>query len=563
MKKFNIITKGIVGACVLMLSLASCNDFLEEKLFDRYAKENYFTNVDMLDMGVLGIYKAMQMNLTYGQSMLGFDNDTDITFINGVGFGSGNAYRDIGHYFYTASQSQFASYWQYMYEGIERANVILENYEQVPANNDSDRAKIRKLVAEARFLRGFYHFELTRFFGAVPLKTTASDLSQDDQLPRTPLNVLYDQITTDISQAAADLPWWNDPGVANDCRVHKGAALGILARVWLTRGGYSLDPQGQMMRPENYREYYQKVLDVTQTILTEGQGKHALNPSYEQIFKNHCLFVSDPSESMFEIDMYHAATQSTQSVTGSWNVVACAEKGTKYNRANSFVKCSKFLQEKFDVSDLRRDVSVGTYEIKTDGSQSQIEVKESQKWSSRKWTREWQESAPQWLDMNYTAVNYVLLRYSDVLLMRAEALNEIDGGAGDGERDKLVNMVRRRGYGLDIYTASSIDMPANLDQNAFLEYLYDERAREFSFESSLRRLDLYRWNKYYDKLQEVNEWCKVNEDVQVNFNLSAAITATGVYYVPCANFIHGVHELYPIPTREMRENKALVQNNGY
>ncbi|GHV00487.1 membrane protein [Bacteroidia bacterium] len=547
---------------IIALSLAavaaaavSCSDFLDEKLYNRYDKSNYFSSIANLDMAVQGVYGDLQRRFTYGQAFIAYDNDTDVSFIDGIAVNSGNGWRDIAHYYIKNDADYIEQTWQLLYSGIEKANVVLENYRRVPTASEDDRKKADRLAAEAKFLRGLYHFDLVRFYGDVPLKTTASDLGQNAKITRTPRADVYAQIVTDMTEAIADLPWWNETGVANDGRVHKGAAMGMLARVQLYRGGYSLYPDGTRRRPDNYKDYYQAVLDITSELI--ASGRHELNPSFEAIFRNHCLCTFEPKESMFEVDFVYASNVVTErgGYVGSWNALYTAQG--VYGRANAFIRTFKKFYDKFEAADLRRDVSIGAYQVTAVGARTAIANENSEQWGLGKWRREWQDPVQQLLNQNNTSLNYVLLRYSDVLLMRAEALNEINEGAdASGERDKLVDQVRRRGYGKQIDAPDpTVDITAGMSKDDFLAYLQDERARELCFESTTRRMDLIRWNILGDKLKEAYDWCEDPANKGINVTLD---------FVGWTNFTVNCNELYPIPAREIRENPTLVPNNpGY
>ena len=142
------------------------------------------------------------------------------------------------------------------------------------------------------------------------------------------------------------------------------------------------------------------------------------------------------------------------------------------------------------------------------------------------------------VDNNYTNINWYVLRYSDVLLLYAEALNEVNEGP-TAEAYEAVNMVRRRGFGLDVTTASAdADLDAGLSYEEFQKAVRDERAWELAGEGH-RRQDLIRWGIYYDTVMDTYQ------------NLGSWHVNGYVYYLGGEYTIEGKHELLPIPQREV------------
>lgn len=527
---------------LLAIAVAACD--LSENPYGQYSATSLYTSVKMLDLAVLNTYSSLQNRSTYGEVLfVAFDNDTDLSHFLGAGASSG--YRGIGHYTIDANFPEIENFWRVCYVGINSTNEVLANIDNVPTNTPSDISVKAKLKAELKFLRAIYYFDLVRYFGDVPLKLNTSILGDDFQLPRTPKAEVYSQIVKDLEEAITDLPW-NDQTSPNE-RATKNAAMGMLARIQLFRGGYSLYQDRTRKRPENYLEYYKEVLKWTDELIKSG--KHRLNPNYEQIFIDQCKSVLDLKENLFEIDLVSIPGVLSNGFIGTSNGIS-ATAGV-YARCSPWTRTHGFAYSKFATGDLRRDVSIATYSLNSLGVKIPIAPEKSYDWSAGKWNRIYQ-TADQFIAPTMTNINFVVLRYSDVLLMRAEALNEINGSP-TSEAYELVNQVRRRGYGKVLNTPNpSIDMPTGLSKQQFLNYIQDERARELMFEGGIRRLDLIRWNALGDKIKEVVDFQTKNPTLLGKYNFSAP-----QFFTP------NQHELYPIPLRELRENRKLVQNPGY
>lgn len=181
-----------------MLFSTSCQDLLKEQPDSYYEKENFFQAVSNAEMAVTGIYDVMAKLDHYGQYEMAMPCSDDTYFIDGTG--SDNTRRDIAHYTISSSNDWIESVWQYKYQGIDRANYAIQGIEQMPeyAANDS---RVIPLVAQARFLRAFFSFDLVRYFGDVPFKTTYTANHEDAFQPRSNREIIYDQIIADLDYA--------------------------------------------------------------------------------------------------------------------------------------------------------------------------------------------------------------------------------------------------------------------------------------------------------------------------------------------------------------------------
>ena len=166
-----------------------------------------------------------------------------------------------------------------------------------------------------------------------------------------------------------------------------------------------------------------------------------------------------------------------------------------------------------------------------------------------KWRREYEVQTPK--DRVVSPQNFPILRYSDVLLMIAEAENEIHGGP-TAEAYDAINQVRRRAYGLMLSNPPQpevdADLPEGLSKDEFFQEIINERAREFCFEA-MRRPDYIRWGNFVDRMKEYKNWALSNGAV--------------AGHVLAQDNISERNLLLPIPTYELSLNKAMTQNPGY
>jgi hypothetical protein len=548
-KLYNYMAAGLL----LTLTAAffpACEDQLKEKAFNFYDGDDYFTNTGRLNMAVLGVYEVFSENGNYGQSWIVYDTDTDISHVQGAG--TGHVARDLGHYNAYTTHPWLETSWKLYYAGIDRANMIMEHKGDVAIKETrEDTLYYKRLVAETKCLRAMAYFDLTLLFGDVPLKLTYSRADDNFNLQRTDKEQVYERIITDFTEAIPDLPW-HDEYTSYEGRLSKGAALGLLARAYLFRGGYSLRQDGTVQRPSNYPDYYQKALELTEQIISSG--KHSLNSSYERVFRNMCEYKLEPKENMYEVQFFNLTGEvKHSSVMGTYNGPPI-DINSSYGRANAFIRTHHFFAQTFDqANDTRYPTAVATFQIDASNAIKQININQSYNWSPGKWRRNWHTGNVK--DNNNTDVNYILLRYADVLLMRAEVENELNGTAA---ALPYINQVKRRAYGqpqpyTDLspidYQLSDFATPDN-----FFEELKAERARELCFEG-LRRFDLIRWNALGAALTATRQ----------QFDAAIADGSLRNYnFVAATNFQTGKHELYPVPERERRETgNTLAQNPGY
>jgi len=531
-------------------ALTSCSKWLEEDPYSLYAAETYFDNTEDAKKAALGVYEIMASQNTYGFYMsLVFDIDSDLAYMEGTGFSNDN--RTLAHYNFATGHNYITEAWRALYEGINRANLVIANIPQMDmfANgSEAEKIELRRCLAEAKFLRGLYYFDLVRLYGDVPLKTDYTKATDDMKSARTDKEEIYDQIIQDMTEAIPDIPEASEKPL--DERISRGAAKGILARVYLGRGGYSLRQNGQMERPSNYLTCYEEARRLTKEIIDGGQ--HALNTSYETIFRNYCELKLEPKESMFEVAFFNpSGARPYSGYIGSWNSPLTAA-GAVYGRANAFFRIIPTLYDKYDPADQRKDIAIARYEI--NGSSQKVDLSNPilanvRKWTPGKWRRDWQGTEPK--DLNNTDINWVLLRYSDVLLMYAEAENEINGpGANsDGSAYWYLNMVRRRGFGVPVdQPSATADLPSGLSKEEFFEKIVEERTFELCYEG-FRKFDLIRWNRLGTSLRAAQEDLNA---IYGNFP-----------YIAGNYFTDNKHELYPIPQKERDINQNLTQNPNY
>ena len=553
-------------------------------------------------MAVIGIYDCLAAEGSYGQYVMPFASSDDMYMVRGTATGDGTR-RDISHYALTSSNTWVASVWNYIYEGIDRANTAIAGIEKMPGYENSD--ELKELVAQARFLRAFLAFDLVRYWGDVPFKTTSTGSFGDTAQPRTEREKIYDQIIIDLDFAKIHLKPGNE--VASSEVPCRGAARALLMRVYLQRAGYSLDRTTRTLtRPDDAtrKNYFDAVIEEWKAFGTEGYHNF-YGAGYEELFKNYSKRVLNNQESLWEIAFEPNNGQKDNAgywATYNGPLVDAPDAGSGaanqnfFGRANAFFIVLPYWGDFYDDNDVRRDVNFVDYVyrwVKKDKAQVKMSVcQEISKNMYRypgKWRREWM--APGFVDPNHTGVNYCPLRYADVVLMAAEAYNEINDTPKAWE---LLNDVRARAHATEINSSNYAslmkapkvyDLPFISDGDEagkFRTALYWERAFETAYEGQ-RKFDLIRWGVLGDALRAAQtyiegweEGANLFKDVDKNGKPtkleegeSPAVWDPVVWatqnYVAGHNFVDGKHELLPIPLAEIQSNAQLngENNPGY
>jgi len=425
---------------ILSTGLTSCKKFLDTVPTDTLLPEEYYNSESKLQSALAGVYFPLSATTLYGGFLNSDFNVSDEGFYQRATKTTGLAAYNLDY-----SDPQLAAFWQQCYIGIERANMLIANINVA----NIDEAKRNPILGEALFLRGYYYFLLASNFGAVPLKLepTKSPSADDVQLPRTPLKEVYAQILADMVKAEGLTSTITDLGFSG--RVSKTAVEGILARVCLTMAGAPLNDASK------YADAKAWALKVKES------GEHRLNPSYRQLFINMHQDLYDIKESMWEVEFRGNVKDGLTTVGKVGNLTGVQMQvatgiGLKIGYCYGFIHTTARLFNLYQPGDLRRDWNIAPFNyIATYPDRYYYNYYSPTQIYNRddaKFRREAYVMDNKSID-GPTPINYPLLRYSDVLLMLAEAENHLNGPTALAY--DAINQVRRRAYGLDPATATA------------------------------------------------------------------------------------------------------------
>jgi len=276
----------------------------------------------------------------------------------------------------------------------------------------------------------------------------------------------------------------------------------MIASLSLQRGGYYLNPDLSLGREKDYLDYYEIAKQYAQKLITLKD--RVLPEDFAQIFLNNVTFQTPSnSEILFEVPF------SLNSGDVGWNIGIEVEGGPTsshaYGSGNNYMAMPVTYYFSFDTLDLRRDVTCGLYRINLDFEAEFIDG--PMNISQGKWGRHLLKTPPGSSSAKSTGINWPMMRYADVLLMFAEAENELNGPTSLAQ--DALKRVRQRAFNSEDW-AEKVDQYVNeisVDKSTFFDAIVDERAWEFGGEM-IRKYELIRWGIYSEKVAETVEGLK-------------------------------------------------------
>jgi len=480
-------------ASLLTVSLCGCEEYLDVDPEFTQDADNYFNSAGDYYLALIGAYDLLQGSFT---SYWVGEIASDHAIAGGEGVFDTQGLHEIDDMRHNAVNNELRNIFRWNYAGITRANFILENQDRV------DFPGKEVILAEARFLRAYYYFELVKFFGGVPLLVDERiGTVEATEIDRASASDVYGQIEADLI-SAADVLSWSAPELG---RADKGAALALLGKAHL------------------YQRDYEQAALVLDRVITEGG--YTLTDEYGELW-------FEANEANNEIVF---AIQYSGQEGGSYDCLICLEgnaapgfqgirqyDGPIYGDGNSYNLPTQKLYDSFDPADPRREASVLDIEAFIAEQENPDEIEYAigggghTGYYNNKYIKRLDELGLPDTDLT-SPLNYKVIRYADVLLMAAEAHNR---QGADGIARGYLNQVRDR-----------VDLPEVMSGGDQLtEDIFQERIYELSGEGH-RFFDLVRFDRAAEEIED---------------------------------FIPGKHELFPIPQVEIDlAGGNWQQNNLY
>lgn len=490
-------------AIVLIFIFSSCKEsFLDTVATDQYNEGNWWLTESQIISTINGCYNTLRHDQIGTTRHLREDNLTPNTYSMG-----GDSPTDVGQHD-AGNDTRFKEKWAACYSGIGRTNYFLDNIDKA----EIDPNLISRLKAEAYFLRAFYYSNLVIYYGGVPLILEAPNFAEQSSLPRNSKQEVITQILKDLESAASVLPLsysGDDIG-----RATKGAALALKARVLL------------------YESRWAEAANAAKEVI--DLNKYKLFPDYRGLFMREN---NNNEEVIFD------AQFKVPDVIHSFNVILVQQQNVvpTLDLVNSYLMKDGLPIDQSPLYDpehpyenrdprLKQTVVLPGYMfrgiIRPEGHYY------GTGFGFKKYTS-YYDDVIEPIDITQTDVNYIFIRYADILLMYAEAKNE-DSGPDESIYDAL-NQVRSR--------AGMPDVPAELGKDQLREVIRHERRIELVLES-LYYHDIRRW-KTAEIVMNASALNYKGEVVQVRkFN-------------PARDYLWPIHETL------LLDNPALEQNPGY
>lgn len=475
---------------LLILTFASCEKFLDlqptgNSLFIEKEGDTIFKTANEVEAALSAVYGEFQNEYWQLDYFVNGDAQSDDAYA-----GADNpANFQIDEYRIDATNTNVSRDWGYLYRAIGRANVVINNVEKVSHPELSDQRK-REIKGEASFIRAVMYFQAVQLWGDVPLQlkevTTVSAANLDSIFPqlypeRKPKEEVYAQIISDLGYARENVKTTQ----ANKGFATKGAANAYLAKVYAT------------MEPKDYG----KVIQYSDAVINGG---YSLLPEYDMLWDNEH---ENSTESIFEIN-YEGTSSNANWGAGMFS-------GTEWKKFN------------IPTNDLAR-----TFDSENDAIRKNSSIvfqNVSGLWSDANWPITNYPFINKYRIVTYpSSQNYIFMRLADILLLKAEALNETGDVNGAAQ---LVNQIRTR-----------VDLPNTTatNQEQMRLAIEKERRLELAFEG-------HRWYdlKRTGRAMEVMNSMTGPEGNNFGYNL----TPNGLFW--------------PIPQSELDKNALLIQNPGY
>jgi tetratricopeptide (TPR) repeat protein len=492
-------------AFTILGGYTSCDDFTDINPEYSLGSQNYFNTETDYNNALIGVYDILQS--TYVNVLLG-EIASDNTLCGGESATDVPGFQQVDQMSHTPVNPNLKNLWDWMFAGIARANYIMEYKDKT----DFDGKE--KIIAQTRFLRAYFHFELVKWFGPIPMNGDKMfQVGDETKVPRSSKEEVYASIEEDLLYAIENM----ETGQQEPGRITKGAAQALLGKAYL------------------YQGKYQEAATVLDQVITSGA--YTLITNYDTIFENEN---ENGTESVFEVQYSDKEGAGFGCLQCSEGNVAVGFNGPRnldgplYDSGYSFNIPTQASYDLYEPGDNRRDVAILNIQAFADANTDWANAKflagngdpgvlygvgyqhtgfYNKKYIPRKGDQNLGDS--KLTNPN----NYRAIRYADVLLMAAEAFNKT---GNDDKARTYVNLVRARAFGDQNhnYTAAGA---------ALGDLIFEERRKELMGEGH-RFFDLVRTGKG---------------------NL-----------IP--NFTVNKNEVFPIPYEEMQfSNGNWQQNTGY
>ena len=485
----NITIKSLT-AVALLASLSSCSDFLDQSSPSSLDGKNIFSTYEYAQGTIANIYQEFGEQ-NYRARAIWYGYNTDIEYYNSSDKADGKA--DLATYNAGVGNDQMntstgTDLWAKIYAAIERANLAIEGLREYA---DLTNANMKQLLGEALTLRALHYIDLINMWGDVPARLTS--LNADNMYSgREDRDVIYKQLIIDLQEAQDLCAWPNEIDATKTVeRVNKVFVKGLLARICLQASGYAqrLDGENRLSTdPElSKARLYPIALQACKDVMEQEGTYVALKSNFEDIFNNNGIsgdVINAGSESLFEIGYSNNPARGRIMYTFGIKHTT-ADNMTTMLQGSQVGPTPTFFFD-YSVKDLRRDITCCPFQW-TKGVQT---LQSFKSWSFGKLRYEWTNRMIP--TGNDDGINRQYMRYADIVLMRAELENELNGASA---AVPYLTKIRNRAFATSdrATEVTAYVAEAALSKEKMFQAIVDERAYEFAGEL-IRKADLNRYN---------------------------------------------------------------------
>ena len=495
------------------LTVTSCSDFLDTETLSTDNLSYLCSNTTDARKMVNHVYAYLCEDTYTSRMSTNWMQNTDVEFA-GVDASQAQTADRRGIWAINASQfSDIKNCWNNTQKAIDFANQCIEGIEASDLYKNGN-SEMKQLHGEAICLRAYWYWLMCNFWADVPFATTPTTKDDIHNDPRTDKNIIYTHLIQDLINCEEEMQWSDKATVE---RMNREFALGFITKLAMFRAGYSMQQDGTMKRSTGTgEEYTVNYVDADGNAATATTADdyykvarayakklirlkdRTLNTNFKEVFDNEINDCNPPGgDVLYEVAFVPNSGGDIGWCLGLSVVGGSKGAGTTYTNLTPSYACS------FDSLDQRLPVTCANYRWLADNKQNATDGLGIQ---PAKWCR---------MDLTTTAVaskgtgiNFPVLRYADVLLLLAEADNEINNGP-TSEAKEMLTRVRDRAFAEATNKQEMVTDYVNAltDYDSFKKAIINERAWEFGGEM-IRKFDLIRWNYYSDAIVNTIEWVR-------------------------------------------------------
>ena len=290
-------------ACAGLLAFSSCKDYLVVDSLSKRGTEYVFSDKEEINRALTAVYASMMSSSTYGQYLIArYALNTDVefkTYSSNIRATTGS---DFACFDGTKYSGDISSTWSAAYEGIERANIFIKGVESSPLYKETD-LDLMQQIGEAKCIRAMFYHDLVVGWGDIPFRTEQSFGSEDLNIGLTDRREILTWLINDLKSIGPKMKY-ADMMTYTVERISKNFCYGLIARMAMTRGGYSLYPDkanamatGTMQRPTDYLDYYKIAKNYADSVITSG--RNTLSKSFRQVFIDECNYITSANDDPF------------------------------------------------------------------------------------------------------------------------------------------------------------------------------------------------------------------------------------------------------------------------